>query len=214
MLDTHLPRAAHLGTPEAAWQRPRTAIERAHHPLAGAHTRVGAEYDAAAALLDRRVGLLDYFREMAAVAAQLGACDWARARARHRDRDCPQARTLSGSVEFGERHAHASCPRRIHDVGALRVRPLPTDQRLKAAVVLLRVWPTCQTVTASVSASGPFMNVYAPAARVSRVSRWPTRRPSKRAPSRNTLDMFSGPPCSYPQIAMAPRRSISECGGS
>jgi hypothetical protein len=119
VLDTHLPWAAQLGTPEPGWQRPHTAIERAHHHIAGAHTRVGAEYDAAAALLDRRARLLDYFREMADLAAQLDALAARDAGPRPPPRPRPRARTLSGSGEFGERHAHAGRPRRVHDVGAL-----------------------------------------------------------------------------------------------
>lgn len=88
-LNTHLPWAQHLGTPDPGRQQPQTAIERAEHRLAttGGTTRDRSQ---AAQLLQRRGQLLDYFRDIAEAAEQLDATaahDRARSRQHSRGRD-------------------------------------------------------------------------------------------------------------------------------
>ncbi|MCV7235988.1 MobF family relaxase [Mycobacterium branderi] len=86
-LNTHLPWAQHLGTPEPSRQRPQTAIERADHHLA---TTGGTSMSRTEAtqLLERRGQLLDHFRELAEAAAQLDATAIAdRGRRRGRGRE-------------------------------------------------------------------------------------------------------------------------------
>ena len=70
-LDHLLPWAQHLGSPDHAHQRPRTAIERADHHLATAQSHTGPQYQTARELLRRRDQLLDHFHEIRRVAAQL-----------------------------------------------------------------------------------------------------------------------------------------------
>lgn len=83
--DHVLPWAQHLGSPDRAHRRARTAIERADHHLAAAQSHTGAEYQTARELLHRRDQLLDHFAEIGRVAAQLDAIA-ARDRARSRSR--------------------------------------------------------------------------------------------------------------------------------
>lgn len=85
-LDHLLPWAHHLGTPDPAHQRPRSALERTEHHLA-APSLAGPEYQAARALLTRRDQLLEHFDEQRRVEQQLDTIAARnRARARHKDR--------------------------------------------------------------------------------------------------------------------------------
>ena len=89
-LDHLLPWAQHLGSPDRAHERARTAIERADHHLTTAPSHTGPEYQTARQLLQRRDQLLDHFNEMRRVAAQLdtiAARDRARSRSRSGGRD-------------------------------------------------------------------------------------------------------------------------------
>ena len=70
--DHLLPWAQHLGSPDHAHQRARTATERVNHHLATtAQSHTGPQYQTARELLHRRDQLLDHFHEMRRFEQQL-----------------------------------------------------------------------------------------------------------------------------------------------
>lgn len=87
VIDHLLPWAQHLGTPDPAHQRARTAIERTEHHLTNAPGITSPTHQAARELLNRRDQLLEHFNEERRFEEQLA--DIAarnRARARNKDR--------------------------------------------------------------------------------------------------------------------------------
>ncbi|WP_180984727.1 AAA family ATPase, partial [Mycobacterium avium] len=85
-LDHLLPWAHHLGTPDPAHQRTRTAIERTEHHLAAAPDITSPTHQAARELLNRRDALLNHFNEERRFEQRLDTIA-ARNRARARNKD-------------------------------------------------------------------------------------------------------------------------------